>query len=520
MTENNNIGRPIILDCTLRDGGYYTNWDFNRELVSVYLNECEKLPIDYLEIGYRSRPMSAYHGEYFYLPESTIKFIRKNSSKKLAVILNEKDVSIEDLEDLLLPIKNYVDLVRLAIDPVNLERAIILAAKIKWLGFKVAFNIMYMSKWHENSKIFEIIGKLDKNVDFVYMVDSYGSVYTHDVIKILANLRNHTSIPIGFHGHNNLELALANTLAAIENKVSIVDATITGMGRGAGNLKMELLLTVLNQKGMAEVDLQSLSVLTNAFSEVQSNYKWGTSLPYMVSGAYSLPQKQVMEWVSKGYYSYESIIQALSNLNQNIVDNRNFPKLSVEERTEVLLIGGGESFIGHLESLKYFIEKRPGMAIIHATGKYVRYLNDIPNDQYVCMAGNEGTRIEKLIQKDSEGIKPKFVLPSFPRSMGTYVPVFLEGQTFELSAVSLFSVAKDSHTVIGLQLALQLNSKSLFLIGYDGYSLNDGTQKSRELYVENEKAFSEFVEKYSIELFSLVPSRYKTLNVNSLYSLI
>ena len=57
-----------ILDCTLRDGGYYTNWDFDKNLVDTYIKACNDLPIDYLEVGYRSIPLKGYYGEYFYLP--------------------------------------------------------------------------------------------------------------------------------------------------------------------------------------------------------------------------------------------------------------------------------------------------------------------------------------------------------------------------------------------------------------------------------------------------------------------
>ena len=106
-------------------------------------------------------------------------------------------------------------------------------------------------------------------------------------------VRSKTNVKLGFHGHNNLEMALANTLTAIDEGIDIVDATITGMGRGAGNLKTELLLTVLNAKGVLDFPYNELSKTVDDFTELQSHYEWGTNLPYMVSGANSLPQKQV-----------------------------------------------------------------------------------------------------------------------------------------------------------------------------------------------------------------------------------
>lgn len=83
-----------ILDCTLRDGGYYTNWDFDDALVTTYINAMNQLPIDYIELGYRNVPSNGYTGKFGYSPVSVLKQIRNNSKKKLAIMLNEK---VQDL---------------------------------------------------------------------------------------------------------------------------------------------------------------------------------------------------------------------------------------------------------------------------------------------------------------------------------------------------------------------------------------------------------------------------------------
>lgn len=120
-----------ILDCTIRDGGYYTNWDFSRDTIRTYLRSINELPIDFIEVGYRNPDLSGYFGEYYFLPIQTINFIKQHSNKSLAIILNEKDVRINMLKDLLEPCCGYVDLVRIAIDPKNFRRALSLAKKLK-----------------------------------------------------------------------------------------------------------------------------------------------------------------------------------------------------------------------------------------------------------------------------------------------------------------------------------------------------------------------------------------------------
>jgi 4-hydroxy 2-oxovalerate aldolase len=71
------MNKPLLLDCTLRDGGYYTNWDFDKQLVDLYITSLEKLPVDYIEIGYRSTLKNEYFGEFYYCPLSTVQLKTK-----------------------------------------------------------------------------------------------------------------------------------------------------------------------------------------------------------------------------------------------------------------------------------------------------------------------------------------------------------------------------------------------------------------------------------------------------------
>ena len=90
-----------ILDCTLREGGYYTNWDFEKKIVENYSKSMQKLPIDFIEIGYRNPKLKGYYGEYYYCKLSTIEFIQQFTNKNLAIILNEKDVDSSIIHDLI-----------------------------------------------------------------------------------------------------------------------------------------------------------------------------------------------------------------------------------------------------------------------------------------------------------------------------------------------------------------------------------------------------------------------------------
>lgn len=509
-----------ILDCTLRDGGYYTNWDFDKELVSTYFKSFNQLPADYLEIGYRSFPMKNYLGEYFYCPVFVMEQAKQWSDKKLVIILNEKDIRKEHVDDLLSPCVGLIDMVRLAIDPQNFTRALGLAEAVKSLGFEVGFNVMYMSTWSEQKDFLNQIQEVSGLADYFYMVDSFGGVYPQDVTDTFDLVKSKTDAKVGFHGHNNLELALVNTLTALDCGADIVDATVTGMGRGAGNLKTELLLTALNAKFRLEVDFNSLSNVVSAFENLQRQHEWGTNLPYMVSGANSLPQKEVMDWVTQRFYSFNSIIRALQNQKDNQKDNQ---KLEVFEPQKsfnnVVVIGGGPNAALHSDAVNEFIDRNKNVCVIHASSKNAGYYKNLAVAQYFCLVGSEGHRLEKVFD-DLGGFSGECVLPPFPRKMGTYIPQALEGKSFELKEITITDLVKDAHTVLALQTALNLKAQNIYFVGYDGYQEGYITKTELALSKENETIFQDFQKNTDLKITSLTPTHYRNLEVESIYSLL
>lgn len=506
-----------ILDCTLRDGGYYTSWDFDQHLVESYFKSLNHLPIDYLEIGYRSLPMNEYLGEYFYTPLYIIEKIKTISNKKLVIILNEKDVTVDQLPQLLGPIQNLVTMVRLAIDPKNLKRALVLAEGVKKMGFEVGFNVMYMSTWADQKDFIQDLKFVDGLADYFYMVDSFGGVYPSDVVNTINIVREKTNVPLGFHGHNNMELGLINTLTALENGVEIVDATITGMGRGAGNLKTELLLTVLNSKGLVDLDFNPLGVVVDGFTKLQQQHEWGTNLPYMVSGANSLPQKDVMEWVSKRFYSFNSIIRALENQKNGMEDNKRFELFNPQKKyKKVILIGGGTSAVALSEPIKKLLDNEKDICLVHASSRNAIHYKDLNVDQYFCLVGNEGNRMVKVFE-DLGTFSGMCILPPYPRKMGTFVPKEVENKSYELKNIEYSSTIKDSHTALALQICIDLGAQEVMVIGYDGYSDGKVGTKEQELLAENEMLF-EAAQKFGLKLISLSQTKYKSIPTDSIYS--
>jgi len=509
-----------ILDCTLRDGGYYTNWDFSRDLVEEYCKAMEGLPIDYVEIGYRSISLKGYLGEYFYCPEYAMKALKKAMpSKKLVIILDEKNIRPEHLADLLTPCLPYISMVRIAIDPKNFKRAIKLAKSVKEFGFEVAFNVMYMSTWKEAPLFLDELAGLEHVIDYFYMVDSYGGIMPQDVKDITALVKSKTQVPLGFHGHNNLEMALINTLTAVEEGCAMIDATITGMGRGAGNLRTELLLTFLESKKEDSVKFSAMSGVVSSFENLKKQYGWGTNLPYMFSGAFSLPQKQVMEWVGMNRYPIGNILNALHNQKELLDDNIKLPILDCGSYFKsAIVLGGGKSTNNHYPAIKKLAEKNSNICIIHAGARNVSIYLDVDCVQYYALAGFESEKLLRTIG-DISKLKHKCVYPPFPRKMGTIIPDSIKEISVELKELTFTKASKDSPMALAIQTALDLGVTNIFLAGFDGYDTTiDQTQFM--LAQENQNILNDAMEIEKLTITSITPTKYKKVGTTSIYSII
>lgn len=499
-----------LLDCTLRDGGYYTSWDFEEDLTGEYFEHLERLPVEFLEIGYRSPTGKNYAGAFFYLPEFLLKKIRQQTSKKLVVMLNEKEVHPGQAKALLEPCQDTINMVRLAVAPTNFTRALDLAARVKEMGFKVSINMMYACKWGPEPQL----DGLDQVADYFYVVDSYGGLFPEQVMEIFRYLRKNHRLALGFHGHNNLELALANSLAAMEAGADIVDATIGGMGRGAGNLKTELLLSVLHKKQGLKVDFDALYDISIRFQELRECYQWGTNLPYMLSGEYSLAQDAVIAQVRKRYFSLNSIVSRVSEKKHG--EPLVIPEFRPERISGAALVaGGGPSVRKYAPALREYLEKHPEVPIIFVSSKNVALLDGLPNPQFHIIPGREGKRLEKVLGQQGLGNR-RLVIPPREVAEDNYLPAGARDQIFRLPGFKVLEQFPTSATAQAFEAAFLMGAKEILLVGYDGYEKHI-TREELELFAENESVFQQWQKQG--ELYSLTPGQYD-VEPKSLFSLL
>jgi 4-hydroxy 2-oxovalerate aldolase len=512
---NNNI---TLLDCSLRDGGYYNNWDFEESFVAHYRDKIKHLPIDYIEIGYRNFVQKEYRGKYFYCPlpilDQWVKF-----SHQLVLMLDEINTPVEEVDAMIQPCIGKAKMFRIATKPNRISQGIALAKKIKRAGFEVGLNIMYLSEWDQYDDFFDQLKGIENHIDYLYMADSYGAVLPDYIVKTVKKLKSITSVKLGYHGHNNLEMGLINALKAIELGVEIIDASITGMGRGAGNLKTELLLTYLAAEKLKEVNFEYLDALVNQFETLQATYQWGNNLAYMVSGANSIPQKEVMNLITRRYYSIDNAIKYLGFKPENEAAKKKYPKLNAKNsNASILIIGGGPSTPKHLDSIKSFIHQNKGITLLFSSARYIAFFSEF-NDTYTILVGAEGKRLEGNISIDS--FNSNCILPPPPHKITPYIPEGLIDQCLELNGTIFSKENCDAHLAVTLQAAIELGGREIFLIGFDGYTATELNEKEAFLMQENQLIFDHFIQtQKNIQLKSLSPTAYENIAVTSIYAMI
>ena len=315
--KNNNL-KVKILDCTIRDGGYLNNWYFDKELVKNQYRAVSKSGVDIIEIGFRSTNKyfdPEKFGQWRFSPEELINEIAEDIvGIPISLMLDYGKV---DLKDIPKASESIISLYRVAVHKNQVLDAIKLANKIADKGYQVAIQLMGIVGYSDEDfkKVLEPLK--DSKLTYVYFADSYGSLFPADIKKYIDILK-YVGKQIGFHSHNNLQLAFANTLEAIKNEVDIVDGTIYGMGRGAGNLPLETLITYFEKVSSSNRYnvIPILDQLDKYFLDIKNKFPWGYQLQYMLSGIYEVHpyySKTLVEWRE---YSIEDIKRGLQLIHK------------------------------------------------------------------------------------------------------------------------------------------------------------------------------------------------------------
>lgn len=308
-----------VVDATIRDGGLCNNFRFDDKFIKDLYQANVKAGVDYMEFGYKASKEIFNEddfGKWKFCNDSDIRKVVGDNKTGLKIAVMA-DVGRTDFQKDIIPKKDSpIDLIRIATYINTIPAAVEMIEDCAKKGYETTINIMAVSKANTDDikTALDILGQSPVNA--FYIVDSYGALYPEQSRK-LANLyceyADKYGKSVGIHAHNNQQLAFANTIEAMTQGVSYLDATVDGMGRGAGNCALELLLGFLkNPKYKVAPILKIIEEHTEKLKA--EGVKWGYDIPYMLTGQLNTHPRPAISYVKEDRKDYSKFANELYDI--------------------------------------------------------------------------------------------------------------------------------------------------------------------------------------------------------------
>ena len=275
----------MVLDCTIRDGGLMNDSRFSDEVVRAVYDCCADSGVNYMEIGFKNskRLFSPdKYGPWRFCDEDDIKRIIGDNKRDVKLSAMADAEKSDYKTDILKKSESPLDMIRVACYSHQIPLALDMVKDAKDKGYEATLNLMAICKLKESelSRDLEILSSSE--ADAIYLMDSFGSLYCDSVRYLMTKYRRSLSAAgkkIGFHAHNNLQLAFAKTIEAVNCEVDFIDATMAGLGRGAGNCPIELLLGFIGRPVRP-----ALTCIQKHIEPLREKLGWGFAHSYMLTG--------------------------------------------------------------------------------------------------------------------------------------------------------------------------------------------------------------------------------------------
>lgn len=479
------MNRLKVLDVTLRDGGCVNDFSFGNSYIKKILEADENAGIDIIEVGYIDRN-GAEKDRTQYLNEKVIEKNILQSKKENISYVSMIDYGKYDVENLGVRSHSSIDGIRLAFHKKDMFNIINIGKTIINKGYDLYVQPMVTLRYSDDEllQLIHLVNDELPEAKAFYIVDSFGEMRANDISRIL-NLVDHNlskNISVGFHSHNNLQMSYSNAIFMIQfptNRELIIDSSIMGMGKGAGNLNTELLVEHLNLYYQKNYLIQPLlEVIDKIINQIHTEFYWGYAPEYYLSSVnhctpsyasyfydkHMLPIDQVSELL--GLIEEEKKISFDRKYAEALYRNYNVKKsvndnIAVEElKTEfagktIVLIAPGRSIIDRKSLIDDYITKEKDVIILG-----LNVLDGFEFDYIVT------TRVEAYNQAMNEN-RNVIVTSNISKGGRGSVKVLDYGKW-----INIDDSTHDSSTVIAINLIKECKVNKIALAGFDGFSSN------------------------------------------------
>lgn len=526
----------VWLDCTLRDGGYYNSWDFPAGIVQKYLDAMSECGVDRVELGFRFPKKSSFLGFAAYTPDFLLDNLDIPAGLRVGVMVNASDLSDterspESMLSLLFPTepRRRIDFVRIATHSEDVSTAITASRWLKSRDYEVGVNLMQVSEL-SMEELTAVARSLDPTVvDVFYIADSLGNLSPSEFGAIIRTIRTVWESDIGAHAHDNGGLATANTLAAIEAGARWVDSTITGMGRGAGNTRSEILVGHLEKFREAPIQIELLERLMRYFFlPLQAKCGWGVNSHYVRAAKRRIHPTFVQELLANSAYSPLEIDAAISELGK--LDSQRYSRRDLTAATawirdvntsqgnwnqselfegrKVLLLGAGPSGSEHSAALS-LLARNPEIVVV-ATNLSSPIDSSLVTAHVACHPLRIVADATSYSNLDKLVIAPGALVPEDERRLLQSrnqmldIGLSVSSQGEVEASRGLIKLPEPLVFAYGLLICLSGGASDVFLAGFDGYQADDPRRLPEQQILDDILALN-----YPANVAAITPTLYQ-----------
>lgn len=480
-----------LLDCTLRDGAYITDGNFGSGIIKGIINNLNNARVEIIEVGWLKDIEHKEGSTYFQTVEDIIPYLPKDKNKdtKFVTMIDYGRYDIQKLSEFN---GESIDSIRVVFPKEKYAEAIKFSKKIKEKGYNLCLQAANTQSYSDLDLIKLAQYTNEVMPESLSIVDTFGVMHKTDLQRIYMILDNNLdkNIKIGFHSHNNLQMSYALSIEFVEfsrqtNRNIIIDSSLCGMGRGAGNTCTELISNYLNSKNNGNYDMNIIMDTIDIYMKnFINNYKWGYNVPFCIAGqlgshvnniAYLQDThktnfrdlKIILESLAvneRKLYDYEKLEKIYVNyLNKEVRDKETIYKLKRDfSNKKILLIAPGKTINTEKEKIQNFINKENpiiiGINSISEDFKYnylfftnpVRYNYAKDQNQKIF---SETTKI--VTSNISTETKESELIINYNTLMKLGWKYF------------------DNSTIMAIRLLAKLNVEEINFAGFDGYMLNN-----------------------------------------------
>ena len=476
-----------LLDCTLRDGGYLNDWEFGKSNIINIFERLVGAGVDVIETGFIDDRRNYDENRTIFPDTKSIDRTYGKLSKGSSMIVGMIDYGTCSIDHITPCSESYLDGIRVIFKKQKMHDAIAFCHKVKEKGYKVFAQAVSITSYNDD-ELAELIGLVNDLSPYAFsLVDTYGLLHKgmlrHYFDFACAHLDS--DIGIGYHAHNNFQLAYANCIELIDDppkkRLLIVDGSLYGMGKSAGNTPIELLVMHMNAShGTSYHNSQILEAIEVTMLDMYRKVGWGYSFKFFLAASHDCHPNYVNFLMDIGKLSVKSINEILESLEdekrllydgdyikdlyfeyqkQHCADSDSVKDLIKDlEGKSVLLMGPGNNIYAQRERVDRYINDKGCITIS---------INFIPKDydvDYVFMS-NAKRYVQLCSALNEQKDKSKLIATSnITRTLGEF------DYTLNYSALlDEDALMPDNPLIMLLRLLKKANVSAIGLAGFDGY---------------------------------------------------